>query len=142
MRSATVKTAAMGVIGLASLLATAGCQSDRREPPGPDDPQERVLKTDPRNATRRVSFGDLPAPVRDAFRHENPRADVTDSGVTSTANGPVLYRVVYKRDGLPQEATYRADGSRVEAGMAETVSRPPPAPTNEPVIITPPPASR
>jgi hypothetical protein len=121
------------VLGVA--LAAGGCHSDR-EPPAPSDPSARVLHGDPRNATRRLTFGDLPAPVREAFREDHPRATFTDAGVTTTEVGPALYRVVYKQDGLPGEATYGPDGSRIDANTASALSHPNiPPPTTGPVVV-------
>src|SRR5947199_10221726 len=121
------------LVGVA--LQAAGCHSDK-EPPAPSNPSARVLHGDPRNATRRVAFGDLPAPVREAYREDHPRATFTDAGVTSTEVGPTLYRVVYKQDGLPGEATYAADGGRVDATSATVLSHPNiPPPTTGPIVV-------
>src|SRR6478736_9962605 len=109
------------VVGLA--LLAGGCHSNK-EPPAPSDPSVRALHGDPRNATRRVTFGDLPAPVRQSYREDHPRATFTDAAVTQTEVGPALYRVVYKTDGLPGEATYGADGSRIDANSATVLSHP------------------
>ena len=78
-------------------------------------------------ATRgnRVAFGDLPAAAQDSFRRDHPRATVTDVAVQDTPAGVPWYRVVYKQDGLPAEATYRADGSIVTPEVANYVTRAP-----------------
>ena len=122
-------------VGVAILVG--GCHSDK-EPPAPSDPTARVLHGDPRNATRRVTFGDLPAPVRESYREDHPRATFTDAGVTASQGGPALYRVVYKQDGLPGEATYGADGSRIDANAASALSHPDiPPPTNTGPVVVP-----
>lgn len=121
------------LVGVAILVG--GCHSDK-EPPAPSDPTARVLHGDPRNATRRVTFGDLPAPVRESYRQDHPRATFTDAGVTASQGGPALYRVVYKQDGLPGEATYGADGSRIDANAASALSHPDiPPPSPGPVVV-------
>jgi hypothetical protein len=121
------------VVGVAILAG--GCHSDK-EPPPPSDPAARVLHGDPRNATHRVTFGDLPAPVRQSYREDHPRATFTDAAVTSTQVGPTIYRVVYKDDGILGEATYGPDGSRIDANAASALSHPnvPPPPTG-PIVV-------
>lgn len=122
------------MLGVAILAG--GCHSDK-EPPAPENPSARVLHGDPRNATRRVTFGDLPSPVRQSFQEDHPKATFTDAGVTASQAGPALYRVVFKQDGLPQEATYGADGSRIDANAASAYTHPeiPPPVNTGPVVV-------
>ena len=130
-----------GLVTAVAAFGSVGCQSHDTAPPPPDAPHERAINPDPRNASRRLAFGDLPAPVRDAFRQEHPRADVTDAGVQTTRPGTVFYSVVYKQDGIVGEAGYREDGSRVDAAAATVLTHPPVTPVAPPpaVVVPPPP---
>ena len=128
-KSASGWSVLAGAFGLAVVVAAGGCQhSDNR-------PQQQVLNPNPQHEVNRIGFGDLPRPTQDAFHKDHPRANVTDVAVQDTPAGVPWYRVVYKQDGLPAEATYRADGSIVTPEVANYVTRAP-EPTTRPA--TPP----
>ena len=85
------------VLGVAILAG--GCHSDK-PPPAPSDPSARVLHGDPRNATGRVTFGDLPAAVGESYTRTT-RGRRSPTPASPPARGAGMYPSFTRRTESP-----------------------------------------